>query len=350
MLTHRHACTASKFWVGNVYVDGKENHLSEDFMFFALFDQGRTVLKRLTGKTGRICDEFVKTKHVIQGKRRKRDKEKTEIKKRRPPPKTKWLFILGCNNSGTSLINHLLRLHPEIDHLAGEGQSQLLSTRGIEEVTGGNHHRVFTEVLEYMNPPRAYNRNKPSVDNVVNPSTLRRHWQGGRKGNKGTYLMIKSPPDMVRSLWIQQHFDTPHFIGIVRNGYSTVESILRSGKSVERAATHWNLANKIMMRDSEKLKNFHLIKYEDLSENPETVLRELEKFLEIGNFDYSFLSDYNVERTFFFPGLREGKIYNKNKTPRQQLSQDKINIIHERAKEMLERLRYEPPKELIKNG
>lgn len=161
--------------------------------------------------------------------------------------------------------------------------------------------------------------------------------------------MVKSPPDMVRSLWLQQHFNIPHFIGIVRNGYSTVESILRSGKSVERAATHWNLANKIMMRDSEKLEHFHLIKYEDLAENPEVVLKELEDFLEIDRFDYSFLSDYSVKRTFFFPGLREGEIYNKNKTPRRQLSQDKINIIREHAKEMLELFSYEPPKELIKN-
>lgn len=345
MLTHRHACTASKFWVGKIYIDGKENHLSEDFMFFALFDQGKHSLKRLTGKTGRVCDEFIKTEHIVQ---KRSDKRQQQIEKN-IPDKTEWIFILGCNNSGTSLLQHLLRLHPQIDHLPGEGQSHLLKTRDIEKVTGVNHNRVFTEVLEYMNPPRALKRNNPNIDELASPRFLRNAWLRSRKGNNGKYLMVKSPPDMVRSLWLQQHFDTPHFIGIVRNGYSTVESIMHSGKSPERAATHWNLANKIMMRDSKKLRYFHLIKYEDLVESPQKILRELEDFLEIDHFDYSFLGDYNVERKFFFPGLREGKIYNKNKTPRRRLSQDKINIIHSCAKEMLDEFNYEPPKELMKD-
>jgi len=69
MLTHRHACTASKFWVGNIYTkDGTEKHLSEDFVFFAIFDQGKHPLKIWTGRTGRTCDEFVKVKHYLEEK------------------------------------------------------------------------------------------------------------------------------------------------------------------------------------------------------------------------------------------------------------------------------------------
>ena len=158
--------------------------------------------------------------------------------------------------------------------------------------------------------------------------------------------MIKSPPDMVRSLWYQQHFRPSKFIAIIRNGYSTVTSIMRSGKSVERAATHWNLANKIMMRDSSQLEHFHLIKYEDLTDHTEKTLRELEAFLEVDPMDCSFLSDYTVERKYFFPGLREGKILNKNKTPRRTLTQQQIEQIGECAQEMLKYFEYVPPEEL----
>jgi hypothetical protein len=168
MLTHRHACTASRFWVGNIYdQDGVEKHLSEDFVFFAIFDQGNHFFKRWTGRRGRVCDEYVKTKHIIHAQK--------------DDGPLQWLFILGCNNSGTSLLQHLLRLHPQIDFLPTEGQSHLLSTRGIEEVTGKNFHRVFTEALEYMNPPRSYDRNNPSVDNVVNPQILQRRWLRARR-------------------------------------------------------------------------------------------------------------------------------------------------------------------------
>ncbi len=66
MLTHRNACTASRFWVGNIIdKDGVEKHLSEDFVFFAIFDQGRFLLDLWTGRSGRVCDEFVKVEHRI---------------------------------------------------------------------------------------------------------------------------------------------------------------------------------------------------------------------------------------------------------------------------------------------
>ena len=70
MLTHRHACTASRFWVGNIYdKNGVEKHLSEDFVFFAIFDQGRGSFQRWVGKQGRICDEYVRVNHLMGEKR-----------------------------------------------------------------------------------------------------------------------------------------------------------------------------------------------------------------------------------------------------------------------------------------
>jgi len=67
MLTSKSACTASKFWVGNIYTpEGVEKHLSEDFVFFAIFDQGKHPLKIWTGRTGRSCEEYVKVKHYIE--------------------------------------------------------------------------------------------------------------------------------------------------------------------------------------------------------------------------------------------------------------------------------------------
>jgi hypothetical protein len=102
------------------------------------------------------------------------------------------------------------------------------------------------------------------------------------------------------------------------------------------------------MQDSSQLDHFHLIKYEDLADHTEKTLRELEKFLEIDPMDCSFLSDYTVERKYFFPGLREGKILNKNKTPRRTLSQAQIDEVEAHAQEMLEYFDYVPPEELMR--
>jgi hypothetical protein len=70
MLTHRHACTASRFWVGNIYDEnGVEKHLSEDFVFFAIFDQGKSCFKRWAGRQGRICGEYVRVNHLMEEKK-----------------------------------------------------------------------------------------------------------------------------------------------------------------------------------------------------------------------------------------------------------------------------------------
>jgi hypothetical protein len=67
MLTHRHALTASRFWVGNIYTaEGVEKHLSEDLVFFSIFDQGSWFIEGWAGKTGRVCDEYVKVNHVYK--------------------------------------------------------------------------------------------------------------------------------------------------------------------------------------------------------------------------------------------------------------------------------------------
>jgi hypothetical protein len=80
MFMHRIAATVSRFYVGIIepeYVvgegawapDGLEKHLSEDFMFFAMFDQGRHFLDMWCGMSGRLCDHFVEVEHIFPPKR-----------------------------------------------------------------------------------------------------------------------------------------------------------------------------------------------------------------------------------------------------------------------------------------
>ena len=56
-----------------------------------------------------------------------------------------WLFILGCNNSGTTLLAELLGRHSLIRSLPKEGQRL---TRAIPNSAHFGIGRVFTERLE----------------------------------------------------------------------------------------------------------------------------------------------------------------------------------------------------------
>lgn len=67
MLTHRISCEASRFWVGKIYDEnGEEKHLSEDLIFFALFDQGNPFIKMWTGRCGRVSDRYVDVDHRLK--------------------------------------------------------------------------------------------------------------------------------------------------------------------------------------------------------------------------------------------------------------------------------------------
>jgi len=66
MFMERNACLLSRFWVSYIFTpEGEEKHLSEDFIFFAIFDQGKHMLKEWSGKGGRVCDEFVQVEHRL---------------------------------------------------------------------------------------------------------------------------------------------------------------------------------------------------------------------------------------------------------------------------------------------
>ena len=65
MFMERNACLLSRFWVSYIFTpNGEEKHLSEDYVFFAIFDQGKKFIKEWSAKNGRICKEYVKTKHL----------------------------------------------------------------------------------------------------------------------------------------------------------------------------------------------------------------------------------------------------------------------------------------------
>ena len=228
----------------------------------------------------------------------------------------KWLFILGVNNSGTTLMHRTLAQHPEIDAVKGEGQR----SPWILDPGKLGLGRVWTEQLWAVRTP-------PMIPFIGVP-LLKRDWLKRRLTTTGTYTLEKSPPDTVRGPWLQRHFKPTTFIGMIRNGYAVAEGTRRRKRrpiSIERSARHWCKANEIMLRDSEKLERFLLIKYEDFVETPESTLKQITEFLNIDNFQ--------------FEGVNEITSDHNTKSISRLSDEDRL-IIEREASEMLEKFRY----------
>jgi len=241
--------------------------------------------------------------------------------------RVRWLFVLGCTNSGTTLLSYLLSLHPQIDPLGyigceGQWSWHMITPKGVVE------GRLFTENLDKFRNPQ------------VNVRLVKAEWLNKRRGWNGLYVLEKSPPDSVRSLWLQEHFSPAWFIGIIRNGYAVAEGIRRKANvPVARSGRHWNKTVKIMLEDSEHLERFTLIRYEELTTRPLDVLRELEHWLGLQTFgDYQTITKGAIDMKIGH--LPPSKIVNKNPLSFTNLSNEDTTDIYREAGEMLEKLNY----------
>ena len=181
----------------------------------------------------------------------------------------RWVFILGCNNSGTSLLYYLLSKHPQVASFPVDGQ---FFTSALPVPMNHDVGRLWSERPDVFR--------LTEKDTNIDPHRLVHDWFHQIGSRNRPIMMEKSPPDTIRSRWLQRVFDDAFFIGITRNGYAVAEGISRRKKvPIQRGARHWVEANRWMLRDAEHLLHFRRIKYEDLVADPETVLQDLLEFV-----------------------------------------------------------------------
>jgi len=241
-----------------------------------------------------------------------------------------WLFILGCNNSGTTLLNQILESHPIIRSLPKEGQRVSKAIPYPVELGVG---RIWTQKLDVF-------RWTEENDSRTLPR-LRYDWAAKFSGKPPGILMEKSPPNIVRSRWLQENFKPNRFLAIVRSPYAVSEGIKRrQGYSIEMAANHWRKVHEILEEDRPYLDKYLCIRYEDLCEDMENTLQKIETFLELDTpFDRTLLqkefNTHNLENT---PNV----VQNFNEKSIKRLTPEEIDLITEVTGEQMSHYHYEP--------
>ena len=236
--------------------------------------------------------------------------------------KYKWCFIVGCNNSGTTLMQDLLEKALPVSSMPHEGQKY---TRALHRGSRKGHERVWTEFIDDL---------QMSDDSSLSCAPHLVHdWMLEFKIPKQQLLLEKTTVNAVRMRWLQKVFPSSYFIGLVRNGFAVAEGINRKGnKDYVRAARHWSAVNKIMLDDSKHISNFILIKYEELTAHPYLCLERIAKFLEMEKSILASEQDLSAILT---------SIKNMNDKSIKKLRSNDIKLINENASEMLSYFEYE---------
>jgi hypothetical protein len=242
------------------------------------------------------------------------------------PTPEKWVFIVGCYNSGTSLLHALLASHPQIGSMAREGQhctDQLLRPKsvGLARLWALEPERFLLD--ETSQAP-------------INVQRIKRQWGLWLNDPTRPVLIEKTPANAARVRWLQDHFDNAHFIGIVRNGYAVAEGIRRkAGHSLEKGALQWQRSNELRLADFDYLRCSLLLSYEELIEQPETTLAKIFSFLALPHEQQGDLARevWNIHGEI-------SELRNMNDPSLAVLAEAEMATIEETAGAMLRRLGY----------
>ena len=237
-----------------------------------------------------------------------------------------WIFVIGCYNSGTTLLEQILRQHPSIAGLPNEGQ---FLTGALVTPKSAGVPRLWAEKEELF-------RFAPN-DKAVEADQIKLDWMPLLDKPLAPFAVEKSPTHAARTLWLQHHFEQPYFIHIVRNGYAVAlgihDKVLavygQMPKLLPKAANQWARSLEIVLEDAPQLRHFLEIRYEDLTAKPVVVATEIFNFLGLPP-----ISSELLEQPYLVHGLRS-PIKNQNASRLAAMTAEQKEAIEARAGKLL---------------
>jgi len=246
------------------------------------------------------------------------------------PKDKKWVFIVGCYNSGTTLLSEMLGSHPDISALATEGH--FITDQFVKDYEIGLP-RMWVEREDLF---RLDEKNKGP-----DPIRVKKEWMM-RLNLKKSVLVEKSPPNSARTRWLQHHFENAHFVCVIRNPYAVVEGIRRKANPpsisgnwpIEKCAYQWLRNQQVLEEDAPYLKRILWVKYEDFSNSPGEAINTIAEFCGLS-------PAHNAGDDMQFSiHERNQKVKNLNLESISRLSGAEIAKINDIAGEMIIKLGY----------
>tara|TARA_B100001173_G_scaffold151508_1_gene131395 strand:+ start:279 stop:1028 length:750 start_codon:yes stop_codon:yes gene_type:complete len=190
----------------------------------------------------------------------------------------KFIFISGLHRSGTSLLYKILK---EQDEISGLSKTNELEDEGQHVQTVYKPAYEFGGVGKFGFDINARLDENSKLINEINRKKLFNEWSRFWDLEK-TILLEKSPPNIIRTRFLQKMFPNSYFINITRHPIATsIASKKWSKTSLDELISHWIKCHEIFNEDKKMIRNIINIKYEDLINNNEEILAQLSEFLKL---------------------------------------------------------------------
>jgi hypothetical protein len=188
------------------------------------------------------------------------------------------VFVAGLHRSGTTALTRLLAAHPDVSGF---------QDTGVKEDEGQHLQQVYPSARTYGGAgrfsfdERAHLTETSPLATPANADLLfaqwARHWDLVKP-----MLVEKSPPNLLMTRFLQALYPHARFVVVMRHPVVVSLSTSRwrgAGRSFLPLIKHWLQAHEIFQADAEYLSHVHVLRYENLMQEPEEALRRLEDFL-----------------------------------------------------------------------
>jgi hypothetical protein len=189
----------------------------------------------------------------------------------------RFVFLAGLHRSGTTLLARLLAAHPQVSGFSDTGvpadEGQLLQTVYPAAKVWGGPGRFGFAPEAHFTEAQASGEKAAQLFGEWSP-----HWDLARP-----VLLEKSPPNLLKTRFLQALFPGSAFVVIVRHPIpvSIPTARWRGTRRYDLLFEHWVRCHEIFAADKPRLERVHVIRYEELVREPEPVLRRVFEFLQL---------------------------------------------------------------------
>jgi Sulfotransferase family len=192
------------------------------------------------------------------------------------PEGHRFVFVCGLHRSGTSLLFQALRAHPEVSGF---------TDTGVPEDEGQHLQDVYPPASAFGGPGRfgfdrrAHLTEASPLVTPANRDALFAAW--GRYWDLAKPVLLeKSPPNLVRTRFLQALFPESAFIVLTRHPVAVALATRKWNRApVGRLLRHWVVCHERYAADAPRLRRAIVVRYEDLVARPDEVMGRLWGFL-----------------------------------------------------------------------